>query len=204
MTTPLPTDSAKPSKGLNRSMVVLVLLLGGALALIGSTQTWVTANGFEAAHITNVTLSGQEASPVITAMSLVSIAGGAALSIARNIGRWIIGCVAILAALAIGTTTINVLVSPINAAAQKISETTGTTATTNVVEHLEVSLMPWLTVLGAVIILVGGIVALAYGSRWSLGKTKKYDMNQPPPVRHDGPLDEIDTWDELSRGEDPT
>src|SRR5699024_5131202 len=145
-----------------------------------------------------------QASPVITAMLLGSISGGAALTIARNIRRWIVGCAAIHAALGFGTTTINALVSPINAAAHKITETTGTPAATNDVEHLEVSLMRWLTVLGAVIIVVGGIVALAYGSRWSLGKTKKYDMNQPPPVRHDGPLDEIDTWDELSRGEDPT
>ncbi|MDN6410477.1 MAG: hypothetical protein L0K07_03670, partial [Yaniella sp.] len=64
MTTPQPTDTPQPSKGLNRSMTVLVLLLGGTLALIGSTQTWVTATGFEATHITNVELSGQEASPV--------------------------------------------------------------------------------------------------------------------------------------------
>lgn len=204
MTTPQPTDTPQPSKGLNRSMTVLVLLLGGTLALIGSTQTWVTATGFEATHITNVELSGQEASPVITAMSLVTIAAGAALSIARNVGRWIIGCVAILGALAIGTTTINIIFSPLNAAAQKISESTGTTATTDVAGDIEVSLLPWLTVLGAVIVLAGGIIALTYGSRWSLGKTKKYDISGPTPVDNDGQLDEIDTWDELSRGEDPT
>lgn len=204
MTTPQPTDTPQPSKGLNRSMTVLVLLLGGTLALIGSTQTWVTATGFEATHITNVELSGQEASPVITAMSLVTIAAGAALSIARNVGRWIIGCVAILGALAIGSTTINVIFNPLNAAAQKISESTGTTATTDVAGDIEVSLLPWLTVLGAVIVLAGGIIALTYGSRWSLGKTKKYDISGPTPVDDDGQLDEIDTWDELSRGEDPT
>jgi len=204
MTTPQPTDTPQPSKGLNRSMTVLVLLLGGILALIGSTQTWVTATGFEATHITNVELSGQEASPVITAMTLVTIAAGAALSIARNVGRWIIGCVAILGALAIGTTTINIIFSPLNAAAQKISESTGTTATTDVAGDIEVSLLPWLTVLGAVIVLAGGIIALTYGSRWSLGKTKKYDISGPTPVDNDGQLDEIDTWDELSRGEDPT
>lgn len=185
-------------------MTVLVLLLGGALALIGSTQTWVTATGFEAAHITNVQLSGQEASPVITAMSLVTIAGGAALSIARSVGRWIIGIVAILGSLAIGFTTIQVMVDPLNAAATKIAETTGTTDLADVAAGIEVSLLPWLTVLGAVIALAGGIIALTFGSRWPLGKTKKYDIAQQTPVDHDGQLDEIDTWDELSRGEDPT
>lgn len=204
MTTPQPTETPKPSKGLNRSMTVLVLLLGGTLALIGSTQTWVTATGFEATHITNVELSGQEASPVITAMSLVIIAAGAALSIAQNIGRWIIGCVAILGSLAIGFTTINVIFSPFNAVAQKISETTGTSGTTDIAGDIEVSFLPWLTVVGAVVVLASGIIALTYGSRWPLGKTKKYDMSQQTQVDHDGQLDEIDTWDELSRGEDPT
>src|SRR5699024_11828120 len=81
------------------------------IALIGSTQTWVTATGFEAAHISHVQLSGQEASPIITAMSLVTIAAGAALSIARNLGRWIIGIVAILSAIAIGWASLSVWAS---------------------------------------------------------------------------------------------
>lgn len=204
MTSPQPTETSKPSKGLSRSMTVLVLLLGGTLALIGSTQTWVTTTGFEATHITNVELSGQEASPVITAMSLVTIAASAALSIAQTIGRWIIGCVAILGSLAMGLATISVIFSPLNAAAQKISETTGTTGMGDIYGDIEVSFLPWLTVFGAVVVLVGGIIALTYGSRWPLGKAKKYDMAQPTLVDPDGQLDEIDTWDELSRGEDPT
>lgn len=185
-------------------MTVLVMLLGGALALIGSTQTWVTATGFEAAHISGVQLSGQEASPVITAMSLVTVAAGAALSIARHVGRWIVGCVAILGALAIGFTTINVIVDPLAAATQKIAETAGTTGTAEVVGNIDVSLAPWLSILGAVIALTGGIIALTLGSRWPVSKTKKYDAAGATQVDPDGQLDEIDTWDELSRGEDPT
>lgn len=197
-------NAPKTAKGLSRSMTVLVLLLGGALALIGSTQTWVSATGFEAAHVASVELSGQEASPVITAMSLVTIAAGAALSIARKVGRWIIGIVAVLGALAIGWTTVHVLINPLDAAAPKIAETTGTTSMADIAGNVEVSLLPWLTLLGAVIALLGGIIALAYGSRWPVGKTKKYDVGDQKQPGQDGELDEIDTWDELSRGEDPT
>lgn len=204
MTTPQPTDAPKKPTGLSRSMTVLVLLLGGAIALIGATQTWVTATGFEAAHVATIQLSGQEASPVITAMSLVTIAAGAALSIARKLGRWIIGVVAVLGALAIGWTTIHVLVNPLEAAAMKIAETTGTTNMDNIAGSLEVSFLPWLTLLGAVIALFGGIIALTFGSRWPVGKTKKYDVGDQKQPDYDGELDEIDTWDELSRGEDPT
>src|SRR5699024_2634777 len=230
MTTPQPTDAPKPARGLNRSMTVLILLLGGAIALIGSTQTWVTAPGFdgrhssagqlvgqgaaprtrasapgfEAAHSSQLQLSGPEASPILTAMSLVTIAAGAALSIARNLGRWIIGIVAILSAIAIGWASLSVWTSPATAVAPKIAETTGTTGMEDIADNIDVSLLPWLTVFGALLVLLGGIVTLIFGSRWPVGKTKKYERADQIAVDHDAQLDEIDTWDELSRGEDPT
>mgnify|MGYP002737665171 FL=1 len=185
-------------------MTVIIILLGGVLALIGSTQTWVTATGFEATHINSVQLSGQEASPVITAMALVIVAAGAALSIARHIGRWIIGIVIVLAALTMGWVTLNVVTNPLGAVAPKIAETTGTTGVEQIVPNIEVSLLPWLTVIGALIGAVGGVIALIAGRRWPVGKTKKYDVGAQQRTEREGPLDEIDTWDELSRGEDPT
>lgn len=207
MTTPQPSEVTESPVRPTRSMTVLILLLGGVLALIGATQTWVTATGFEAAHIDLVQLSGQEASPVITAMALVSIAAGAALSIARRIGRWIIGILATLAAVTMGWATINVMTNPLSAVALKIAETTGTTGFDEPGAQLEVSALPWLTVAGAVITVLGGLIALIVGRRWPVGKTKKYDVGeqqQPHRADRDGQLDEIDTWDELSRGEDPT
>lgn len=204
MTTPQPSEAAKQTKGLTRSMTVLILLLGGVLALIGATQTWVTASGFEAAHIHNVQLSGQEASPVITAMALVTIAAGAALSIARRIGRWIVGIVAIFGAIMMGWATIVVITNPLGTVAPKIAETTGTTGIEEVVTQIDVSALPWLTVIGSIIGLAGGLIALIAGRRWPVGKTKKYDIDVPTVRDDNAPLDEIDTWDELSRGEDPT
>lgn len=207
MTTQQPTEPDKQPKGLSRSVTVLILLLGGVLALIGSTQTWVTATGFEATHIQNVQLSGQEASPVITAMALVTVVAGAALSIARKIGRWVIGIVAIFATVTMGWATITVMVNPLGAATQKIAETTGTSGVDgDTAATIEVSLLPWLTVIGSVIGLIGALIALTVGNRWPIGKTKKYDIGvqRPTAQQPDGPLDEIDTWDELSRGKDPT
>lgn len=206
MTTPQPPESTKPAPRASRSVTVLVVLLGGVLALIGATQTWVTATGFDATHIDRVTVSGQETSPVITAMALVAIAAGAALSIARTIGRWIVAIVTILAAITTGGATIAVIANPLAAVAVKIAETTGTTGVTEQTAQLEVSVLPWLSIIGAVIMLIGGIMALVVGGRWPVGKTKKYDIGeqQSQPGAQQGRLDEIDTWDELSRGEDPT
>ena len=204
MTTPQPSEVPKASTGFSRSMTVLILLLGGVLALIGATQVWVTATGFDAAHIDSVQLSGQESSPVITAMALVAIAAGAALSIARIVGRWIIGVVSILAAFTMGWSTISVLTNPQDAVALKIAETTGTTGLSDASAQVDVSVLPWLTILGAVVTIVGGLITLVLGGRWPVGKTKKYDIGEQAKADPNGQLDEIDTWDELSRGEDPT
>lgn len=186
---------------------MLILLLGGVLALIGSTQTWVTATGFEATHIQHVQLSGQEASPVITAMAVVTIVAGAALSIARKIGRWVIGILAILATVTMGWATMNVLGDPLGATAQKIAETIGTTGVeSDTAITVEVSLLPWLTVIGSGIGLIAALIALTVGATWPVGKTKKYETGAQHPTtqKADGRLDEIDTWDALSRAEDPT
>lgn len=204
MTTPQLSQPPQRSAGITRGITVIIMLLGGVLALIGATQSWVTATGFEAAHIHSVELSGQEASPVITAMALVTVAAGAALSIARRIGRWIIGIVVVLAAITMGLTTINVALNPTDAVAQKIAETTGTTGIADIAPSIEVSMLPWLTVIGALIGLAGGIIALTAGGHWPVGKTKKYDVGVQQRTDRNGPLDEIDTWDELSRGQDPT
>lgn len=140
-------------------------------------------------------------------MALVTVVAGAALSIARTIGRWVISIVAALATVVMGWAALNVMVNPLGAAAQKIAETTGTsgfdgaTATT-----VEVSLLPWLTIIGSVIGLLGALIALTIGAKWPVDQTKKYEVGvqHPTAQKADGRLDEINTWDELSRDEDPT
>src|SRR5699024_4743177 len=207
MTTQQPTEPDKQPKGLSRSVTVLILLLGGVLALIGSTQTWVTATGFDATHIQNVQLSGQEASPIITAIALVTVVAGAALSIARKIGRCVIGIVALFATVTMVWSTINVIRIPLAAASPKIDETICTSVVDDdIAATIEVSLLLWLTVIGSVIGLIGALIALTVGNRWPIDKTKKYDIGgqRPTAQQPDGPLDEIDTWDDLSRGKDPT
>src|SRR5690625_2625003 len=204
MTTPQPSEAPKLPPGTSRSMTVVSLLLGGVLALIGATQTWVTATGFEAAHVDREQLSGQEASPVIPALSPGTIAAGAALSSARKSGRGSIGGVAVIAAATVCWATITVMTNPLDAVALKIAETTGTTDFSVAAAQLELSVLPWLTLVGSLIAVIGGVITLAVGGRWPVGKTKKYDVGEQKQTTQNGRLDEIDTWDELSRGEDPT
>src|SRR5699024_10428310 len=104
--------------------------------------------------------------------------------IARKIGRWVIGIVAIVATVTMGWATINVILNPLGAAAQKIAETTGTSGVDgDTAATIEVSLLPWLTVIGSVIGLIGALIAWAVGNRWPSGKTKKSAIGLSVPQR---------------------
>src|SRR5690625_7498965 len=105
---------------------------------------------------------------------MVIIAAGAELSIARKVGLWIIGIVSTLSAIAIGWASLSVWTSPATAVAPKIAETTGTTGMEDIADNIDVPLLPWLTLFGALLVLLGGIVTLIFGSRWPVDKTKKY------------------------------
>jgi len=39
--------------------------------------------------------------------------------------------------------------------------------------------------------------------RWKVGG-RRYRTDAPTDAPHDGPVDAVDSWDELSRGSDPT
>src|SRR5699024_12853251 len=111
------------------------------------------------------------------------------------------------ASATIGCCCIYAILQPLGVSAQQIAQTACTSGVDgDTAATVEVSLLPWLTFIGSVIGLIGALIALTVGNRWPIGKTKKYDDGgqRHAAQKPDGPLDEIDTWDELSRGKDPT
>jgi len=74
-----------------------------------------------------------------------------------------------------------------------------------------VTAWPAVSAAGGVLVVLGGAVALLLGTRWS-GPSRRFDRPAAPPgegvpVVADAGRDRdrrLDTWDSLSRGEDPT
>ena len=210
-------DALRPP--LQRKVAVLWALAAGAALLGAGAQTWVQATGLDGLADTSVATSGNDAAAVVPAMALVGMAGGAALSIARRFARTVIAALLVLAGLAGGVSAVQVATDPARAAQAAVGEATGTTAAA---AQYVVTVWPWIAVVVSLALAACGLAVLVFGRRWG-GASRRYDFTVAAPTAHPGStttvpasdtspvdaqraeqLDEIDTWDRLSRGDDPT
>lgn len=160
-----------------------------------------------------VTTSGNQAAAVVPAMALVGMASGVALSMARRVGRVVTSVLLVLAGVTTAGAAARAALSPADAAAVQVSAATGTTAEAGA---YAVTAWPWLTLAAGVLLAACGIAVLVLGRGWRANR--RYDTATAGSAGTAGTagagttgagaagnrIDEIDAWDELSRGEDPT
>lgn len=190
-----------------RKSTLVLLIAVMALAVFGTTtQTWMTVNldpqqlGQAATGQGGLQVQGSKAATTVTALALVALAGGLAASIAGKIARWIITAIIVLAAAGIITAAATVLADPLAAAQGSIAAATGITGST---ADVSVTAFPVLAVVAGSLLALCGLLVIPAGRYW---KTRtKYDAAaQGGAAAQSGPVDEIDSWDRLSRGDDPT
>ncbi|GAA3771628.1 hypothetical protein GCM10022240_24640 [Microbacterium kribbense] len=184
--------------------VVLVVACGG-LGVISSTQTWlsVVLSG-AASH--DLTVSGAAAVPVLAPLSLAVLALGGALSIVGTVLRYAFGVLTILIAVAQGYLAAHVAFThPVSAVARTVTDATGIAgdSVSGLISSITANAWPVLTLAVWVLLLAVGVFILATAHRWN-DSGRRY--RAAPFGRHGaaGRLDAVDSWDELSRGEDPT
>lgn len=192
----------------HRSMAVLTILGGGILALIGSTQTWLDVTLDDAA-IAPLAIPGASAVPLLAPLSLAALALALALSIVGTTLRYVFGALAIAIGGSLAASAWRITVDqPVDAAASAVTEATGLTGPATIAELVStITATPWpaLTVAASVLILAGGGFTLATAHRWT-GAGRRYRTDAPAPsgAAASRPHDAIDSWDDLSRGDDPT
>ncbi len=223
------TWSARLRRALTRRTVVWMTLIGGAMLLISSTMTWVTASGLGATSaVQEVEISGADLVDTVTAMGLVGLAAGLAVSIAKLLGRVLIGSVLFGAAIIALLSVRAVLADTSSTAASALGEITGTTAEA---QRYELSGAVWLGFAGALLLLVASLALLLLSHRWPDRQSRKYQVSggesgseqrvhggsaaehgtgtaagptSQARSGRDADPDEFDLWDGLSDGEDPT
>ena len=68
---------------------------------------------------------------------------------------------------------------------------------------MSVTAFPVLAVVAGFLLALGALLVIPAGRHWK--SRTKYDTAAPgTPAAQAGPVDEIDSWDRLSRGDDPT
>lgn len=187
------------------TLVMLIALL--ALAAFGTTtQTWMTATldpnqvGQAAATQSAIQVQGSKAATTVTALALVALAGGLAAAIAGRIARWVITAIIVLASAGVVTAAATVLADPLSAAQGTIAGATGISGSQ---AHVELTPFPVLAVVAGCLLALAALLILPASRYW---KTRtRYDApGAAGTAAAAGPVDEIDSWDRLSRGEDPT
>lgn len=191
-----------------RLLAVVVVVACGALIVISSTQTWLTAvldDG--AAHALEV--PGSAAVPVLAPLGLAVLALGGALSIVGLVLRYAFGVLTVLVAGVVGwLSALVALTTPTSAIAATVTEATGITgeaAVAELVSSVTTTAWPMVTVVAAAVLVAAGLFTIVTARQWK-GSGRRYRTEETAPTTVTGsrPHDAIDSWDDLSRGEDPT
>lgn len=190
-----------------RSLAVVGMLLAGALGVISSTQTWIDVTLADGAQQT-LAVPGSDAVPVLTPLSLAALALGAALSIVGRVLRYVLGVIALAIAGVVGVATAQVLFTlPVSATAATVSDATGISGVDAISDLVSsMSLTPWpaITLLAEVILAAAAVFTLVTARRWQGSAGRKYRTAGDASTDASRPHDAIDSWDDLSRGADPT
>jgi uncharacterized membrane protein (TIGR02234 family) len=191
-----------------RLLAVVALVACGAITVISSTQTWLIAVLDDGgAHALEV--PGAAAIPVLAPLGLAVLALGGALSIVGRVLRYVFGALTVLIAVILGGMTAQIVFAqPVGAVASTVTEATGITGESAVADLVaSIALTPWpaVTLVTTAALLAAGVFTLATAHDWR-GSGRRYRTEDAPQsgVAGSRPHDAIDSWDDLSRGEDPT
>lgn len=202
--------------GRSRMIAVVLILAAAALALIGSTQTWIEVTLREGSHPV-LAVDGASALPLLAPLSLAALALALALAIVGRVLRYVFGVLAVAIGVALAVGAVQIAVDlPVTAFAAAVTEATGlsgTEAVSGLVATVTATPWPMITAGAAGLITLGGGFTLATAHGWS-GAGRRFrtadaattTAGTAPAAGAAGsrPHDAIDSWDDLSRGDDPT
>lgn len=191
-----------------RSLAVLAIVLGGAAAIIASTQTWLEVT-LRAGANEALPVPGASALPLLAPLSLAALALGLALTVVGRVLRYAFGVLATIigGTLLVGAARIG-LEHPVDAIAAVVTKATGLSGGTviaDLVATISGTAWPFVAAVAGLVVAAGGILTLATAHRWrSGGRRYRREVAREQIASGSRPHDAIDSWDDLSHGDDPT
>ena len=201
MSTAASAPSVRQSPRWARKSTIVLATTILALAVFGATtQTWIEVRlDPTGASNSDLHVQGSKAATAVTALAVVALAGGLAASIAGKIARWIIAVLITVSAAGIILAAVTVILDPLGAAQGSIAAATGVSGGQ---ADAAVTAFPVVAIVAGSLLAVCAIVLPLAGRHWT--SRTKYDAAARVKKSGSEPVDEIDSWDSLSRGEDPT
>ncbi|GGD38232.1 hypothetical protein GCM10010915_18800 [Microbacterium faecale] len=187
-----------------RPTVVVSILVGGATALIASTQVWARTD------VAGVALdaAGSDVLALLQPLALATLALSFALALTGSVARLVLSLLAAILGAALVWICTPVAVAPGVATVESVvtdhTGIAGHDAVADLVSGVETTVWPWIAAVSGLIVLVSGIVGAVTGHAWRR-RSHRYDAAAGTHSgARSGPLDAVDSWDDLSRGGDPT
>jgi uncharacterized membrane protein (TIGR02234 family) len=198
------TDRVPFAARRGRSLAVVTALVGAGATVVGSTQTWLTV-GLPTGE---AVVSGAEAVPVLQPLGLAALALALVLAIVGVVLRHVLAVLAVIVGATVSVLSFTAASSPgVGHVAGVVSEHTGIAGESGVAElmgGITATVWPSATTAAGALIAAAGLWALFTGARWRRAGRRYETDGARSSATHDGPLDAIDSWDDLSRGDDPT
>ncbi|MEU0301476.1 TIGR02234 family membrane protein [Streptomyces sp. NPDC006175] len=199
--------SAPDSAGSRRSLAAGLLLgaAGATVVLLASGQTWAEGEAAVGGGSLPLSADGQDVTGLPAALAVVGLAALVAVFAVRRAGRMLVAGLLALSGLGAGLSAWSGA-SDSAALNERAAQTTGNTSAT--VDALSHTAWPYVTAAGGLLILLAGLLALRYGSRWP-AMSGRYERDGTPrprkaPRTAPDPDRPEELWKALDRGEDPT
>ena len=192
-----------------------------AVILIGWSQTWFFLEvTFPTENAEGLAVSGQIAAPGLSAFGLAGFAITAALALSSVVIRRILGVLLFGLGVAVVLMSISAWSDPVLAAASQLTALSAIsdieTLRTFVISS-SATVWPGITAVAGILLVPAGIIIVFTAGKWGTG-SRKFDRVGPsgsdsgqakPPQRapdenKDVSSVNIDAWDSLSHGTDPT
>ena len=204
---PHPRSEAPGSARAGRLSLAVALLsgaLGAAVALLATRQQWSQGTATVAGGAFPLTAKGSDVTGVPAALAIVGLAALVAVFAVRRAGRFV---VATLLALSGAGIVAAALLGASDSSALDEQAAQASVDTAASVDALSHTAWPYVAVVGGVLILVAGLLALRYGRLWP-AMSGRYERGTTPQPRRKAPAVDPDRpedlWKALDRGEDPT
>ncbi|MFF5312410.1 TIGR02234 family membrane protein [Streptomyces massasporeus] len=204
---PHPRTEAPGSARAGRLSLAVALLsgaLGAAVALLATRQQWSQGTATVAGGAFPLTAKGSDVTGVPAALAIVGLAALVAVFAVRRAGRFVVA--GLLALSGVGIVAAALLgASDSSALDEQAAQASGDASAS--VDALSHTAWPYVAVVGGVLILVAGLLALRYGRMWP-AMSGRYERGATPQPRRKAPAVDPDRpedlWKALDRGEDPT
>ncbi|MGW7493602.1 TIGR02234 family membrane protein [Streptomyces luteogriseus] len=204
---PHPRSEAPRSARAGRLSLAVALLsgaLGAAVALLATRQQWSQGTATVAGGAFPLTAKGSDVTGVPAALAIVGLAALVAVFAVRRAGRFVVAGLLALSGAGIVAAAL-VGASDSSALDEQAAQASGDTSAS--VDALSHTAWPYVAVVGGVLILVAGLLALRYGRLWP-AMSGRYERGAAPQARRKTPAVDPDRpedlWKALDRGEDPT